>query len=101
MIFGEDNRLWLIDHGLCFNVEEKLRTVIWDFAGEPIPEDLCATLKEFHQKLITPSVLLDELSEHLSPDEIGALISRTENLLPCKHFPYPPQDRRSYPFPPV
>lgn len=101
MIFGEDDHLWLIDHGLCFNVEEKLRTVIWDFAGEPIPEDLCATLKAFHEKLISPSTLLDELDAHLSPDEIGALVARTEKLMPCKYFPYPPQDRRAYPFPPV
>ena len=101
MIFGEDDQLWLIDHGLCFNVEEKLRTVIWDFAGEPIPEDLCATLNNFRHKLTSPSPLLDELEEHLSSEEIAALITRTEALLPCKHFPYPPQDRRAYPFPPV
>jgi hypothetical protein len=101
MIFGEDGRLWLIDHGLCFNVEEKLRTVIWDFAGQPIPEDLCATLEAFRQKLTPPSTLLDELGRHLSPEEIAALVIRTENLLPCKHFPHPPQDRRAYPFPPV
>ena len=101
MIFGEDEHLWLIDHGLCFNVEEKLRTVIWDFAGELIPEDLCAALREFRQKLGPPSDLLDALKEHLAPDEIEALVARIENLLPCKHFPYPPQDRRAYPFPPV
>jgi hypothetical protein len=101
MIIGEDGHLWLIDHGLCFNVEDKLRTVIWDFAGEPIPEDLCRTLKSFYQKLIPPSPLLDILAVHLSPDEIAALIARTEGLLSCHHFPYPPQDRRAYPFPPV
>lgn len=101
MIFGEDGKLWLIDHGLCFNVDEKLRTVIWDFAGQLIPEDLCAALQDFRQKLSPPSPLLDELEEHLSPEEVAALIARTEELLPCKHFPYPPQDRRAYPFPPV
>ena len=101
MIFGEDHRLWLIDHGLCFNVEEKLRTVIWDFAGEPVPDDLCAAIKAFRQKLVAPSALLDEIKEHLSPVEITALIQRAEALLPCTHFPYPPQDRRAYPFPPV
>jgi uncharacterized repeat protein (TIGR03843 family) len=101
MIFDENGHLWLIDHGLCFNVDEKLRTVIWDFAGEPIPEDLCAALKAFRQKLVPPSALLETLREHLAPDELEALIARTENLLPCKHFPYPPQNRRAYPFPPV
>ena len=101
MIFGEDGHLWLIDHGLCFNVEEKLRTVIWDFAGEPIPEDLCNTLKEFRQKLNAPSAFVENLQQHLSQYEIDALIMRTDRLLPCQHFPYPPQDRRAYPFPPV
>ena len=101
MIFGEDGHLWLIDHGLCFNVEEKLRTVIWDFAGDPIPNDLCAALRDFRQKLDSPSELLDELNKHLSTDEVQALVDRTEALLPCTHFPFPPQDRRAYHFPPV
>jgi hypothetical protein len=35
---GEDDHLWLIDHGLCFHAEEKLRTVVWDFSGEAIPD---------------------------------------------------------------
>jgi len=101
MIFGEDGHLWLIDHGLCFNVEEKLRTVIWDFAGEAIPEDLCVTLQGFRRKLEAPSEFLEALKPHLALAEIAALIARTERLLPCKQFPYPPQDRRAYPFPPV
>ena len=80
MIFGEDHRLWLIDHGLCFNIEEKLRTVIWDFAGEPIPDDLCAAIKAFRESLIAPSVLLDELKEHLSKAEPHALRRALEAL---------------------
>ncbi|HBX69200.1 MAG TPA: SCO1664 family protein [Chloroflexi bacterium] len=101
MLFDENGHLWLIDHGLCFNVDEKLRTVIWDFAGDPIPEALCAALKAFRQKLNPPSDLRTELEKHLAPEEITALIERTERLLPCTHFPHPPQDRRAYPFPPV
>lgn len=101
LIFGEDGQLWLIDHGLCFNVDEKLRTVIWDFAGEPVPVDFCATLQAFRQKLNPPSDFLEALQQHLAPAEIEALIARTESLLPCQHFPYPPQARRAYPFPPV
>ena len=101
MIFDQDGQLWLIDHGLCFNVDEKLRTVVWDFAGQPIPENLCADLLAFRQKLEQPSELLTTLAKHLSPEEIELLIARTERLLPCKEFPYPPNDRRAYPFPPV
>jgi len=101
MIFGEDGRMWLIDHGLCFNVDEKLRTVIWDFAGEAISDDLYAPLEKFRSMLNPPSELLTDLHQHLAPEEIQALIDRTADLLPCKHFPYPPNDRRAYPFPPV
>jgi len=101
MIFGDDGHLWLIDHGLSFNVEEKLRTVIWDFAGEPVPEDLCTAVKNFRQKLKSSSEFLDELKIHLATDEIQALIERTDQWEPCTHFPFPPQDRRAYPFPPV
>ncbi len=35
-LIDADGRVWGIDHGLCFHVEPKLRTVIWDFAGEPL-----------------------------------------------------------------
>src|SRR5690606_500174 len=38
-------RLWGIDHGICFHVEPKLRTVIWEFGGTPIPEALKSDLR--------------------------------------------------------
>ena len=38
ILFDNDRHLWLIDHGLCFHVDDKLRTVVWNFAGEPISE---------------------------------------------------------------
>ncbi len=37
-LLGEDGRIWVIDHGVCFSDEPKLRTVIWDFLDEPIPD---------------------------------------------------------------
>ena len=101
MIFGENGRLWLIDHGLSFNVEEKLRTVIWDFAGEPIPDDLQAALISFRKALDPASKLLDSLKLHLSPEEIAALTTRADHLIEMGHLPFPPNDRRAYPFPPV
>jgi uncharacterized repeat protein (TIGR03843 family) len=101
MIFGENGRLWLIDHGLSFNVEEKLRTVIWDFAGEPIPEDLQDALLSFREALNPASKLLDNLKLHLAPEEIAALTTRADRLIEMRHLPFPPNDRRAYPFPPV
>ena len=45
VIFEEEtHKMWLIDHGLCFHEEDKLRTVIWDYAGQPIPDDLLKAL---------------------------------------------------------
>ena len=38
-LLGEDGRIWGIDHGLCLHEEPKLRTVIWDFAGQPVPAE--------------------------------------------------------------
>ena len=50
LLFDNNHHLWLIDHGICFHAEDKLRTVIWDFAGEPIPENLLADLRRLHPK---------------------------------------------------
>lgn len=93
--------LWLIDHGLCFHVEEKLRTVIWDFAGQTIPPELITALEALRQKLEPPSELSAVLEEHLKPGEIAALSARTAALIACGAFPNPPEDRRPYPWPPV
>lgn len=101
VLFDQNGNLWSIDHGLCFNVEEKLRTVIWNFAGEPIPEDLRQDLVMFRKQLELPSTFLDQVGEHLSLEEITVLISRTDRLLRMSHFPCPPDDRRAYPYPPV
>ena len=42
VLVGDDGHVWGIDHGLCFATEFKLRTVIWEFGGEPVPEHLLA-----------------------------------------------------------
>jgi hypothetical protein len=99
IIFGENGHIWLIDHGLCFNVEEKLRTVMWDFAGEPIPKELRAPLKEFRVQLEPNRKLYKDLVPHLAPDELDILAIRAARLAEMAYFPFPPNDRRAYPFP--
>mgnify|MGYP002640977643 CR=1 FL=1 len=101
ILLGEDNHLWLIDHGVCFNAEEKLRTVVWNFSGEPIPENLLEPIQNLIKKLERPSGVLNKLEKLLSVEEITALASRAKNLITLKKFPFPPEDRRGYPFPPV
>jgi uncharacterized repeat protein (TIGR03843 family) len=101
LIFSAEGDLKLIDHGLCFNVEEKLRTVIWDFAGQAIPDDLRADLVELRGDLDSHSALVAALGELLAPEELSALSARADALIEMKYFPFPPQDRRAYPFPPL
>jgi len=100
LIQKRTRRLYLIDHGLCFHEEDKLQTVLWDFAGEPIAEDLLSALAAFRSTLSTPS-LPAALEPYLSPNEIAALASRTERLLANPIFPHPPEDRRAFPYPPL
>ena len=91
--------LYGIDHGLCFHVENKLRTVVWDFAGEDIPPELLLPLERFRSALT--GSLAAQLQPYLSPEEIAALTARAEGLLAAGKFPLPPEDRRSYPYPPL
>ena len=55
LLLDADGDLWGIDHGVCFHVEDKLRTVIWDFAGEPLPEDLMADVTRVADELAQPA----------------------------------------------
>ena len=95
-IFFEDvtHKLYAIDHGVCFHEEDKLRTVIWDFAGQAIPDDLLAPL--FHTDN-WPGVF----ESYLSLSEITALQNRAEKIFTSKVFPRAPRDRRSFPYPPI
>jgi uncharacterized repeat protein (TIGR03843 family) len=92
------DKLWVIDHGICFHEADKLRTVIWDFAGQAIPDELCAALDVL---LSESSSLLADLRPYLSPPEISALTRRAKRLLTTKVFPRQPRDRRVYPYPPI
>ncbi len=95
-----DGRIVAIDQGLCFHVEDKLRTVIWDFAGEPIPADLAADLARLAADLAQPDGSAPKtLAALLYRGEIAALAARTAALLAAGRFPTPPEDRRPYPWP--
>jgi uncharacterized repeat protein (TIGR03843 family) len=86
-----DDRVWGIDHGVCFHEELKLRTVIWDFAGNVIEAELLADVAR----------LLDEPPDFeglLYPDESAAFRQRIERLLHRGRFPDPHGDR-PYPWP--
>ena len=101
-LVGNDQRLWAIDHGICFHTEYKLRTVIWEFSDMPIDTTMLNNLKELQ------SCLLDEgspfaqiLCQLLTPAERAAMLARTKTLLQARTFPSPQGHRRNYPWPPI
>ena len=101
ILFDQQGQLWLIDHGISFHQEQKLRTVVWDFAGEPLPDQICSDLANLEIQLNPGSVLRDHLEQYLVHQEIIALIKRNQFLIASKTFPDPHPNRRPYPWPPV
>ncbi len=101
-LIGSDERLWAIDHGICFHTEYKLRTVIWEFSGEPIAEEFIANIRTLHCQLTDPAnAVAQRLCELLSTEEYAALHVRINQLLRKATYPIPLPHRRNYPWPPV
>ena len=99
-LFDADDQVWVIDHGLTFHTDHKLRTVIWDFAGQPLPSDLCGDVERGLVQLEKGSLgpLLQRL---LSPAEQRTLKRRLRSVLaPEWRFP-DPTSAWSLPWPPV
>jgi hypothetical protein len=95
-VFFENNthKLYAIDHGICFHEDDKLRTVLWDFSGQKIPEELLIRLTGVKK-------LLPSLEPYLTSRELSALCSRAESIVKRGVFPRQPRDRRALPWPPL
>jgi uncharacterized repeat protein (TIGR03843 family) len=91
------DRLWAIDHGLTFHAEPKLRTVLWGFAGEAIPEPLLRALVRLESSM--GSGLTARMSSLLSSEEALALTRRLRDLIQSPVHPFPPDDRPAVPWP--
>jgi uncharacterized repeat protein (TIGR03843 family) len=74
------DHVWAIDNGLCFAADDKLRTVIWEFAGESLPE----ALSQAAARAVEPPAALETL---LDNDEITAISARARRLLRRATFP--------------
>ncbi|MGI8683726.1 MAG: SCO1664 family protein [Acidimicrobiales bacterium] len=94
-LYDEDGRVWGIDNGLCFHVDPGLRTVIWEFAGEPVPEALLQDLDRF----ATGTADDAGLGELLHPEEVLATRRRAAYVVRHGRFPDPGESRRAYPWP--
>ena len=92
-LLAPEGVVYAVDNGLCFHVEPKLRTVIWDFGGEPIPEGFLTDLRGF---LAAP--LPAELAALLAPAERAALEGRAHALVKGGRFPTDASGVR-YPWP--
>ncbi len=92
-LLAPDGAIYAIDNGLCFHVDPKLRTVIWDFAGEPIPKTVVEDLAR-----LVDSGLPARLRDLLEADEQAALLARARALVKTGHFPADELGHR-YPWP--
>ena len=90
-LLGPDNLIYGIDNGLCFHTEMKLRTVIWDYTGEPIPKPMLEDLKRFAKDAVS-----EPLAELLDANEQQALRVRAQALADYARFP---EDRSGHRYP--
>lgn len=91
-LLGLDDKVWGIDHGVCFAADFKLRTVIWEFGGEPLPDHLRSAIEP-----LIKTVPLD-IATLLSSDEVSALQERVQWLCEGGAFPIDRSGSR-YPWP--
>lgn len=89
VLMDDDGHIWGIDNGLCLHSEFKLRTVIWDFAHEPLDISLVEDLERFVEKPLPPY-----LEKLLNPLERDGLSARVQALIAGGHFPNDPSGRR-------
>jgi len=98
LIPEKGGHLFICDHGVTFHQEDKLRTVLWQWAGEELTAKEIATLELLRDYLESQSA--GEIRELLSPDEVSALKLRVEKLITTSIFPEPNPEWPHIPWPP-
>jgi uncharacterized repeat protein (TIGR03843 family) len=88
-----EGRVWGIDNSLCFHIEPKLRTVIWEFGDDPVPDGL---RDDMARLAASPPPSLERL---LRRDEVDTLCRRAAAVARLERLPDPGPDRRPYPWP--
>jgi uncharacterized repeat protein (TIGR03843 family) len=96
-----DGAVYGVDHGICLHHEDKLRTVLWGWLDEALPDDVVEGLRRLRSALqrTAEAGLLDELADHLTRKERQALIDRTDRLLADGVYPAPGGDWPAIPWP--
>ncbi|QJT00662.1 SCO1664 family protein [Streptomyces asoensis] len=96
-----DGRLYGIDHGVTFNAENKLRTLLWGWAGEPLTGEAVDVLKGLRGALEPGGRLAVTLAALVTPAEVDATRARADALLEAGKHPEPSGDWPAIPWPPV
>jgi len=99
-LLDEHGHIWGIDHGLCFHATPKLRSVIWEWAGEEVPPSLLADIEETGLALAAETEEAQGLLRLLHEHEVAAMLGRMERILRDRRYPVPGQARH-YPWPMV
>jgi uncharacterized repeat protein (TIGR03843 family) len=100
-LLDAQGHIWGIDHGIAFNSVHKLRTVIWEYAGQTMPDDVLEAVACLYAALENAdSPYSQAMRDLLAPVEIRALQSRLRHLLKQKRYPSPGAGP-NYPWPPV
>jgi hypothetical protein len=96
----DDGRIWGIDHGVSFAVDDKLRTVLWQWRGQLLPEPFVADVRRWLERWDAGPEWLQALRELLAPDEVQRLRERGEDLVETGRHPQPSPDWPAIPWPP-
>ena len=96
---AEPDHVYGIDHGLTFNVEDKLRTLLWGFSAEPLGEEVREVLEKLDRD-IDSGELGERLAGLLDAEEVAATRERIRELLERDRIPGPEGRRRPVPWPP-
>jgi len=94
-------RLYGIDHGVTFNAENKLRTLLWGWAGDPLTDEALAVLDALRQALKDGGTLALRLAALITPVELDATRARVDALLASGKHPEPSGEWPAIPWPPV
>ncbi|MGW1748607.1 SCO1664 family protein [Streptomyces sp. NPDC002092] len=96
-----DGRLYAIDHGVTFNTENKLRTLLWGWAGEPLAPEAVDVLKSLQEALAAQGALATRLTGLITDAELDATRARVAELLETGKHPEPSGEWPAIPWPPV
>ncbi|MER5902529.1 SCO1664 family protein [Streptomyces mirabilis] len=96
-----EGRLFGIDHGVTFNAENKLRTLLWGWAGESLTPEAVEVLTSLRDGLTPGAPLATRLAELITTTEIDATRARVEAMLASGKHPEPSGEWPAIPWPPV